>query len=170
MDIFAGMQTDDRSRHITPSDCFLLEELQAFQAFEAQVLVDVNYYFWLNNTDPDALPYRFLYCLELVFEGRGALLLSSGEDTTALRLISAESLIKTAKELQKLHGAVSIQRVSAVAFPLWQPAAGHALQAIRLSRNEEGLYLNDALVLDFGEQRILVHLSKQDGLELAQYG
>ncbi|MBK6933467.1 MAG: hypothetical protein IPH12_22405 [Saprospirales bacterium] len=48
------MQTTDSAADPTPPDCFRLEELWAFQAYEAQVLLDVNYYLWLNNTDTDA--------------------------------------------------------------------------------------------------------------------
>lgn len=153
----------------TPPDCFCLEELQAFQSFETQALVDVNYYLWLNNTQTDALPYRFLYCLELIFDRNGALLLSSGEDSTSIRIISAEGLIETARALQSLHEKISIQRVNGGALPLWEPAVGQALQAVRLSRHESGLYLNDALVLDFGATQILIQLSPKEGLELGAY-
>lgn len=154
----------------SPPDCFLLEELQAFQRVEACALLDVNYYLWLNSTDADRAPFRFLYCLELVFDRHGALLLSSGEDSTAIRIISSETLIKTARDLQQLHNRVSIQRVNCAAFPLWQPAVGTPLLAVRLSRNDEGYYLNDALVLDFGRQGVLVSLNHRgDGLALSEY-
>ncbi len=153
----------------TPPDCFRLAEIQALQSFEAQELLDVNYYLWLNRTEAGAVPYRFLYSLELIFEVSGALLLSSGEDTAAIRLLAAEALIQTARDLQTLHGQVSVQRVNAGAFPLWQPVVGHALEAVRLSRNAAGLYLNDALVLDFGHRQVLVRLSRQEGLELSVY-
>mgnify|MGYP007073212637 CR=1 FL=1 len=164
------MQNNDSAQDPTPATCFRLEELQAFQAVEACALLDVNYYLWLNNTDPEKPPYRFMYCLELIFERQGALLLSSGEDSTAIRVISAETLIKTARTLQSLHKQVSIQRVSAGAFPVWQPAIGQLLQAVRLSRDTSGLYLNDALVLDFGRNRVLISLSRREGLEVGDYG
>ncbi|MBK9339115.1 MAG: hypothetical protein IPM98_22280 [Lewinellaceae bacterium] len=158
-----------KTSYAIPPDCFSLEELQAFQGFEAEVLTDVQYYFWLNTADADSMPRRFLYALELIFDQHGALLLSSGEDSTAIRIISAETLIKTARDLQTLHGRVSVQRIHAAADSLWQPALNQALHAVRLSRNTDGLYLNDALVLDFGAQQILVHLSQREGLELKQY-
>lgn len=163
------MQTDEIFPDQTPPDCFSLADLQALQSFEAQLLFDVNYYLWLNNTDPGAAPYRFLYCVELVFEQRGTLLLSSGEDSTAIRLISVDSLVKTARELQTLHRQISIQRVSAGVLPLWQPLLGQTLQGVRLSRNENELYLNDAMVLDFGAQQILLQLSPKEGLEIGAY-
>lgn len=150
----------------TPPDCFRLEELETFQSFEGQLLADVNYYLWLNQADDDAIPYRFLYTLELVFDSNDSLLLSSGEDSEAIRVIAAETLLETARQLQRLHGKISIQRLSAGAQPLWQPAIGKTLEGIRLSRNEAGLYLNDALLLDFGKRRILVQLSEKEGLEI----
>ncbi len=162
---FGGMEQQDP----TPPECFRFEELQAFQAVESAALVDVNYFLWLNNTEPDQPPYRFLYAVELVFEGGGALLLSSGEDSEAIRLLSAENLLKTAQALQALHRQMTIQRLAAGAFPLWSDVLGQPLQAVRLTRHESGLYLNDALVFDFGEKQILVQLSPKEGLELGPY-
>ena len=150
----------------TPPECFGLEELETFQSFESQLLADVNYYLWLNQADDGAIPYRFLYTLELVFDSNDSLLLSSGEDSEAIRVITAETLLETARQLQRLHGKISIQRISAGAQPLWQPAIGKILEGIRLSRNDAGLYLNDALLLDFGKRRILVQLSEKEGLEI----
>jgi len=138
-----------------------------FQSFETQILVDVNYYLWLNQAESEAeVPLRFLYALELLFESNESLMLSSGEDSASIRLIHAESLLNTARQLQALHGKVLIQRVSAVAQPLWQGVSGKMLEAIHLSRNEAGLYHNDAMLLDFGSKRILLRLSEREGLEL----
>lgn len=163
------MQTDEPVQDPTPPDCFRLEDLEVFQSCEQQTLADVNYYVWLNHLEAGEAPLRFLYCLELVFEDREALLLSSGEDSEAVRILSPEALIKTAQQLQTLHHRVSIQRISAGAFPLWQPAVGHLLQAIRLSRGDDGLFLNDAVLLDFGVRQILVGLHPKEGLELGEY-
>lgn len=154
----------------TPPECFRMEELEMFQSFENQTLVDVNYYLWLNRGESEEeLPIRFLYALELLFESNESLMLSSGEDSEAIRIINAESLVNTARQLQELHEKVLIQRVSAVAQPLWEGVAWKVLEAIHLSRNEAGLYLNDAVLLDFGSKRILVRLSEREGLELEPF-
>ena len=150
----------------TPADCFRLEELEIFQSFEHQLLQEANYYFWLHNPEPGSPHHRFLYCLELIFDRTGALLLSSGEDSTAIQIITAESLIKTAGELQALHGQQTIQRVQTEGYPLWEPVIDQALQAVRLSRHTSGLYLNDVLNLEFKEREIQVQLSRKEGLEL----
>ncbi|MCA0238000.1 MAG: hypothetical protein LCH81_16610 [Bacteroidetes bacterium] len=154
----------------TPLDSFRKEELEIFQSFENQTLVDINYYLWLNQAEQEEeAPLRFLYALELIFESSEALILSSGEDTEAIRVIDAQSLVDTARQLQSLHGKVLIQRISALAQPLWQGATGKTLEAIRLSRNEQGLYQNDAVLFDFGNKQILLQLSEREGLELGRW-
>ncbi len=160
------IHTDDP----TPPDCFRIEELEIFQSLESQTLVDVNYYLWLNQAEMEGVaPMRFLYALELLFESNASLILSSGEDSAAIRLIDAASLLATAKQLQDLHGKVLIQRISALAQPLWEGVVWKVLEGIHLSKSEVGLYHNDALLLDFGSKHIMVNLSAQEGLELAPY-
>lgn len=161
---FAHMENSPPSP--TPPNCFRLEELEKFQSLEGRLLAGVTYYLWLrraNDTDADK---RFLYTLELVFDSGESLLLSSGEDTEAIRVITAEQLVDMAGRLHKLHGESVIRRMPADTQPLWHDAIGKALQGIRVSPTLTGLYLNDALVFDFGEFNILVHLSRQEGLML----
>lgn len=154
----------------TPPGSFRLEELELFQRFENQILAGVNYYRWLQTTGAGETAGDFLFYVELLFENGPALLLTGGEDSTAIRPGSAEALVKTARELQALHGQSVIERLQASDSALWRPALGRRLEALRLSKNEAGLYANDALLLDFGEQRILVRLNPRGGLVLARYG
>ncbi len=163
------MENHTSDPHGTPPDSFRLEELELLQSFENQLLVDVNYYLWLNHADPGDIPYRFLFYLELIFDNNLSLLLTSGDDSEAIRVSDAEALVKTAEELRALHGRVIIQRVNAGRFPLWEPAVGTVLESIRLSKNEEGLYYNDALVFDFGAHQVLLQLSAKEGLELTVF-
>jgi hypothetical protein len=155
---------EHQHHHEPPPDCFKLEELEAFRSFEGQLLADVNYYLWLNHIEGEATPYRFLYFLELVFDSNDSLLLTSGEDSVAIRTGNANELIQTAETLRQMHGKIGIQRANAGAFPMWQTVIGKPLAGIHLSRNDDGLYLNDALLLDFGVQQILVRLAAKEGL------
>jgi hypothetical protein len=149
----------------TPPDCFRQAELEAFQLFENQILATVNYYLWRSNSKS-----AFLYALELYFDHGETLLLSSGESSDAIRILSAESLVETARKLKELHGEALIQRIVANVQPLWNDVIGSTLVGIRLSRQEEnGLYSNDAMLLDFGEKQIMLELSEKDGLELGVY-
>ena len=155
----------------TPTGFFKLEELQTLQSFEGQILVDTNYYLWLNQSGDEAgKPYRFLYALELIFDTGEALLLCSSEDSENLLVINAATLLNIAESLRDLNGAISIQRITAGSLPLWAPAINQVLEGIRLSRGEGGLFLNDALLLDLGELRVLVALSEREGLVLSIYG
>ena len=160
---------EHQHHHAPPPDCFKLEELEAFRTFEGHLLTDVNYYIWLNQIEGEAAPYRFLYFLELVFDAGESLLLTSGEDSVAIRIGTAAELIQTAETLRQMHGKLGIQRTNAGASPVWQSAIGKPLAAVQLSRNEAGLSLNDALLLDFGARQVLVRLAAQEGLAVGVY-
>ena len=150
-----------------PPDCFRLEELEQLQSIEGQTLVGLNYYIWLPAAPFEQTQNRgFLYFLELIFEGHDPLFLTSGEDSSAIRVSDAASLLHTATQLQALHGRASIQRLQADTSPLWQPLIGKTLTAIHLPRHESGLYANAALELDFGGSQIVVQLAQKEGLEI----
>jgi hypothetical protein len=149
-------------------DCFTRAEIEIFQSLEGQLLQGVTYYLWLHTAEGSkAQPYRFLYALELLFESGASLLVSCGEDSESIRVITAESLLETAASLQALHGQAVIQRVVRDAQGIWQGSMGQELTAIRLSKHNTGLYRNDALLLDFGKQAIVVELVREgEGLEV----
>jgi hypothetical protein len=154
----------------TPADCFRQEEVAVFKSFEGQTLTGVNYFLWLDiGTELSTQPYRFLFALELLFDSGETLLLSSGDDSEAIRVISAEILLETAKRLQQLHGQPTIQRVIRDGQGVWQQATGQKLASIQLSRQADGLYRNDALMLDFGAAGIVVELPEAgEGLEIRE--
>ncbi|MFN0033924.1 MAG: hypothetical protein ACKVUS_02585 [Saprospiraceae bacterium] len=165
------MQENPRQHDPTPADCFQQAELELFQSFESQTLETITYYLWHLNAGYGMrnAESAFLYALEMQFETGETLLLSSGESSEAIRAIAPESLLETARKLHELHDEALIQRMAANAQPLWQGAVGAALGGIQLSRHESGLYRNDALLLDFGEKKILLQLSQKEGLELAEH-
>lgn len=155
-----------QSEKQVPADCFPLEALEVFQSAEGNVLSWINYYFWLNATDA---AQRFLFYVELGFADHSELLLTSGEDSAAIRVGSAADLVDTARHLQQLHHKVSIQRVRAGALPVWVAVLGKPLEAVRLTRNEMGLYLNDALLLEFEGANVLIELAATEGLVVRPY-
>ncbi len=163
------MEEHTHQEDYTPADCFRLEELEQMQSFENQTLEQVNYYFWVNQLESETMPLNFLFFLELVFTNLRSLLLTSGEDSEAIRVSNAEELVKTAEVLRALHNRIVIQRVGAENFPLWADVQGKVLTTIQLSKNAQGLYANDALLLNFDAQKILVRLSQREGLEVGKY-
>ncbi|MFN0216443.1 MAG: hypothetical protein ACKVT2_19460 [Saprospiraceae bacterium] len=158
------MQINPLPNDPTSPDCFQQWELELFQTFENTILNTVNYYLWRTNKKSS-----FLFALELFFENGKTLLLSSGEDSEQIQVITPESLTRTAKKLQLIHDEALIQRIAANIQPLWRDLIGTALQGIRLSIHAEtGLYRNDAMLLEFDGTRILLELSEKDGLLLGQ--
>jgi hypothetical protein len=145
-----------------PQDCFLEEEVRHFQTFENLRLNGVIYHLWRR---PGGLP-PFLFALELRFETGEILLLATGETRDVLILLPPEQLIKTAQTLTEMHGEAIIQTTPAHAQPIWQNAYGQILNGIRLSRHPEGLYYNDALLLDFDACQLLVQPADDEGLAL----
>jgi hypothetical protein len=162
----ANTQHNDETPDPTPPDCFKVEEIQAFQAFGGQALSEVNYYLRFY---PGQSERRFLYCLELLFQSDDALLLCSEEEATSIEVIDALSFINRARQAQTtLNGQPAVQRVGATSSALWQPFIGQVLSGILLSGNGNGLYLNDALALDFAAQgRLIVSLGQAGGLAVS---
>jgi hypothetical protein len=163
------MEDYDGRDDAPPPDCFLLEEIQALLAFQQQRFTGVRYYIWHNQPEAGAMPHRFLYAVELLFDGNESLFLTSGEDSEAIRLATADNIAAVADKLRQLHGKPVLLSITATGQPLWRDVAGKQLQAIRLSRNEAGWYLNDAVLLDFGPQSILLRLTERGGLLAGNY-
>lgn len=151
------METPDLPHQSIPAGHFSLEEIQQFQSHEGQELAGIDYYLWLDTGAGDAAPaYQFLFALELRFAAGASLILTTDEDHGDLRITDSAALIKTASALFQLHGRPVIQRLSRDQHSLWQALIGRELAAIRLTRTEEGLYQNDALLLDFGTTGIII--------------
>lgn len=148
----------------TPPDCFRLEELDDLRSAEGRVLWGVNYY--LIRRQP-----AVLYYLELLFDDAGeALLLTCGEDSLALRTARPEDLLRDAERLQALHGERVVTRIQAGDSPYWRPFSGVLLRQVRLTKNPDGLFLNDAVLFDFGEKGgVCVRVSEDEGLSLSVF-
>lgn len=163
-DPFYLCHMDKPSKPDTPiaPDCFLQEAVELFQSLENETLAEVHYYPWLNLEESAlAQPYRFLLALELIFESGQSLLLSSGEDSETIQVISTEKLLETASKLQQLHGQATIQHLPRSEQGFWPNLIGKALQSIQLSKHENGLYRNDALLLDFGDSGVVLELLEE---------
>ncbi|MFZ4635637.1 MAG: hypothetical protein ACOYNO_15635 [Saprospiraceae bacterium] len=154
------MENDSKEAALPP-DCFPQAALEAFLAVEQLVLESVYYY----TVSAPGLSY--LHALELRFAGSQTLLLASAEEEPAIQLIAEGHLLEAAYRL-RAQGQV-MERRSAHTSPLWVPVLGQPLSGVLLSKNADGLSLNDALVLDFGAARLLVHIGKTEGLSISHH-
>ncbi|MEZ4927872.1 MAG: hypothetical protein R3A50_16435 [Saprospiraceae bacterium] len=161
------MQEQQSDQYPIPSNQFRLEELQTFLGFEHNTLSGVNYYLWVRGAAENS--QHFLFALELQFETGGRLLLSSGEGSEAISVISDDALIEIAKRLEQMHGHPVIQSMPRSNQGLWANITGTSLEEVQLSRGENNLFRNDALMLRFEEAHILVRLVEAgDGLEIRE--
>ena len=161
------MQEQQSDQYPTPSNHFRLEELQTFLGFEHKTLSGVNYYLWVQDKTENAS--HFLFAMELQFDTGGRLLLSSGEDSAGISIITDDVLIETAKRLEQMHGHPVIQSMPRSNQGLWANITGTSLEEVQLSRGENDLFRNDALMLRFEEAHILVRLVEAgDGLEIRE--
>jgi hypothetical protein len=147
----------------TPPDCFRLEDITTLRASEGAVLAQANYYIWKAEDDA----HGFLFFLELIFTDHTALMLSSGEDSLAIRISDAATLVNTAQRLQALHGVPIIARLSAQTSQIWQNVLGKTLQSVHLTKHDNGLYANSAVRFLFENQQITVMIGERGGLELS---
>jgi hypothetical protein len=145
-----------------PEGHFTLGELQTFQRAENTTLEGVDYYIWLD-TGAEQPVWQFLHAIELKLGESGTVIISAGEDTDAIRVIQQEELLKTASALYRMHGKPVIQRASRDHQAPWSGVMNSVLQAVRLSKSEEGHYLNDALMLDFGDTGLIIALNQDGG-------
>jgi hypothetical protein len=148
----------------TPPDCFRLEDITTLRASEGCVLAQVNYYIWKDEENARG----FLYFLELIFTDHTALMLTSGEDSLAIRISDAATLVNTARRLQALHGVPVIERLAAQTSPIWQDAMGKTLRSVQLTKHDNGLYANSAIQFVFENQQITVMIGEREGLELSR--
>lgn len=147
----------------TPPDCFRLEDITTLRASEGCILARVNYYIWKSSTDTPG----FLYFLEMIFTDHTALMLSSGEDSLAIRLSNAETLVNTARRLQAIHGIPLIERLSAQNSPIWRNVISQTLRSVQLTKHANGLYANSAIQFVFDNQHVTVMIGEREGLELS---
>ncbi len=145
-----------------PDGHFTLSELEIFRQIENATLEGVDYYIWLD-TEAEQPVWRFLLAIELRMGEAGSVIVSAGEDTDAVRVVQQEELLKTAAALYKIHGKPVIQRASRDHQIPWNGLINSTLQAVRLSKSEEGYYLNDALMLDFGDTGLIIALNQDGG-------
>jgi hypothetical protein len=133
---------------------------------EGRQVAALRYYLWQRNT----AEIGFLYALEIGFAEGESLWIAYDEEAHGLRITDAVRLARLAQSLQTLHGTAIIKRLDAHLQPLWAGIMGAELSQVLLSPREDGLYANDALLLDFGKKRVLLAVGQagEAGLQLIE--
>jgi hypothetical protein len=145
-----------------PTAFFSQEEIERFQSLEGSILMDVNYFIWIN---PNNNQQKFLYCVELLFNEDNPLLLIADEDEEFIRMISIADFVAKAAMLREQSGGVAvIQQANPSTIEPWNAVVGSLLLGIRLTAGERGLYTNDVLLLEFVSKGVIIAANDRGGL------
>jgi hypothetical protein len=157
---------DPSSAQPTPPDCFQQTEAETLLRAEGRQANALRYYLWHRS----AAEIGFLYALEIGFVEGESLWVAYDEEAHGLRIVDASRLAHVAQSLQALHGEAIIKRLDAHLQPLWAGTVGATLLHVLLSPREDGLYANDALMLDFGQKRVLLAVGQagEPGIQLLE--
>lgn len=137
---------------------FDFEDLTALKALEKKTLSRVIYHNWQNKINPEEI-FEFLDKLELIFSDGSNIILSASEDTPpgifVVRDFDAE---KT--KLLLLHefgGKIDFVSEELTDNPLWELLIGKKLLKVGVVDEGDNCYLNDAILFDFGEEKMEIH-------------
>lgn len=146
-------------QNLAPSGCFPLEALELLQEVEHAPLAHVYYHI---RTTPNGAQ---LLALELNTKCNTTIVLGSDHDEPAVRVFKPQQWLEYVSQVYRDTSA-PLHRHVANNLSLWQTLIHQNIREILLSRNEDGLALNDALVIDFGAEKRIVQISETAGLAL----
>jgi hypothetical protein len=143
---------------------FSEQALARFVAAQGLKVEKIMCHLWLNSLNKD-FPVEIIDNVELHFEGGKKLTVGCDESGSALDALDF-NYKESAAALQKEFGdKIRLFAVDASATKMWQDVVGKVLNKVRLTR-DDGSYLADTIVLDFGEEKREVSAAPLDGLIL----
>lgn len=145
-----------------PAAYFSQEEVETFHSFAGKVLTSVNYFIWVQ---PENKQQRFLYCIELLFNLDESLLVMVDEDEYNLKIVGVNEFIAKASSLKDQNSGIAVlQQADPSVIEPWKSVVGSLLLGVRLTAGDEGLYTNDALLLDFVDKGVIVAINDNGGI------
>ncbi|GAB4143142.1 MAG: hypothetical protein Fur0041_18260 [Bacteroidia bacterium] len=143
---------------------FSFEELKALKNTEHKKLTTVFYHNWLNKANPHEA-FEFTDKIELRFEDGSRLVVGTSDETEQAIALDPDFDAEKRKLmlLHEFNGKIDQRSVDMTGNPLWSFAAGQTLLQIALVKEEENLYRNDAMLLDFGDEKLEIRPG-MDGL------
>lgn len=132
------------------------------QAFEGEYLDDILYYTYKNAAAAGTESPEWLFAI-LFVAGDSALLVSTDEYSEALRVLNAAELQEVVAVLGQ---SASIRRIAALQQGLWAAIPDRKLLSVQLSRHVNGLYRNDAVLLEFSTCKVMLCLNDGEGMRL----
>ncbi len=140
------------------STYFDTEELLELKAVEQKTLSRVIYHLWQNKINPEET-FEFLDKLELIFTDGKRLFLSASEETPP-GIIVVKDFDAEKNRLLLLHefqGKIDYGSEELTENGLWALMVGKKLRKVGVVDEGDNCYLNDAVLLDFGDEKMEIH-------------
>ncbi len=146
---------------------FTDEELVKLHSYNGKIIANVICYLWQNMSNPDET-VELIDSLELRFTDETRLSFSSTESGEGLTVRSYS--LKAENEIlqQEFAGKIKIFGLLASKTTMWEDVIGKKLIHVKVTK-ENGIYLNDSVVLDIEEQPRTLAISPMDGLVIDYY-
>ncbi|CAN5245340.1 hypothetical protein BH09BAC5_BH09BAC5_28080 [soil metagenome] len=137
---------------------FETEELLQLKAVENKTLARVFYHLWQNKIDPQET-FEFLDKLEMVFTDDTRIFLGANEDLVP-GIIVVKDFDAEKNRLMLLHefqGKIDYATAELTGNGLWALMVGKKLKKVGVIDEGDNCYLNDAVLLDFGTDKMEIH-------------
>lgn len=143
------------------------ESLKKLIASEGKEVKAILCYLWQNSINKNDI-VELIDVFEILFTDNYRLSLCSNPEGSGLEAIIYD--YKTAKqEVEKEHGEkIKVIGVNASGTKMWTDVIGKKLVSVQLTK-QDGNYLSDSVVFNFGEERRVVSVSPLDGLIIDFY-
>lgn len=134
------------------------DDLLELKAAESKILQSVFYHNWQNKFKSGDT-FEFLDKLELIFSDGSKLVLSASEDNEP-GIIVVHDFDAEKNRLLLLHqfgGKIDSIAEDLTENPLWSLLIGKKLESVGVVDEGDNCYLSDALLLDFGDEKMEIH-------------
>jgi hypothetical protein len=143
------------------------ESLKRLIAAEGKTVKNVICYLWQNSINPNDV-VELIDVFELVFTDGDKLTLGANADATGMNAIIYDYPTEKKDVENEFEGKIKLQGVIASGTKMWKDVIGMKLETVQLTK-EDGNYLSDSVVFNFGEERRIVSISPVDGLIIDFY-
>lgn len=143
------------------------ESLKKLIASEGKEVKAILCYLWQNSINKNDV-VELIDVFEVLFTDNYRLSLTANPDGNGLEAIDYD-YTTAKKEIEKEYeGKIKVFGVNASTTKMWTDVIGKKLASVQLTK-QDGNYLNDAVVFNFGEERRIVSISPLDGLIIDFY-
>lgn len=143
------------------------DSLKKLIASEGKEVKAILCYLWQNSINKNDV-VELIDVFEVLFTDNSRLSVCSNPDGNGLEAVNYD-YVAAKKEMEVEHGdKIKILGVNASPTKMWKDVIGKKLVSVQLTK-EEGNYLSDSVVFNFGEERRIVSISPLDGLIIDFY-